>query len=364
MDHSHLAPQDAADGPKVPRSSGRAATRPRRVAAAAALPAVGVQFHGMWSSYTDTERKQVLQRLKEMGATWIRLDISWAMLQPQRGPIDAAAWGPANVDRVISMARAAGLKVLGTLWLTPAWANGGAGERVAPTDPADYGRAFAWAAERWQGKVAAWEVWNEPNSADFLVGADPAVYTGLLCSAYRSVASISPRPAVQIVYGGTMHNDTPWIEHTYRAGAAGCFDVMATHPYQAPADRGPLDGDGAQVWDFTHLGAVKALMTRYSVSTPVWVTEFGWSSHPNTGREANWERGVSEAQQADHTLQALRTLRDRYPFVTKAFVYNEREKVGEGPHQAGFGILRNDLSAKPIYRALKRTLTETTARRG
>ncbi|WP_139983459.1 cellulase family glycosylhydrolase [Nocardioides litoris] len=315
--------------------------------------AVGVQFHGLWSSYSDRDRAVALDRIAAMGARWVRIDISWAMLQPNPGAIDARGWGPQFIDHVISMAHARGLRVLGTFWLTPGWANGYAGERVAPRDPATYGRAFAWAARRWAGKVQAWEAWNEPNSGDFLVGADPTTYTRLLCAAYRSTQALpGPAPA-RVVYGGTMHNDVPWIARTYRAGAKGCFDVMATHPYQSPSGTSPLSGRGTSIWEFQHLRAVRALMVRNGDRRPVWLTEFGWSSHANTGREAGWEQGVTEAQQASFTVAALRTLRQRYPWVRRAFLYTDRANPGEGVHQAGFGLMTNDLRPKPVYHAVR-----------
>src|SRR5687767_14383037 len=146
----------------------------------AARPAFGAQFHGMWSSWDDASRARYLDQLAASGATWVRLDVSWAMLQPTSRDAYDLRWGVPFVDRVVSMITARGLQPLVTLWLTPGWANGGAGPRTLPTDPADYARAAGWAAQRWAGSVPAWEVWNEPNHPDFMVGADPVAYTRLL----------------------------------------------------------------------------------------------------------------------------------------------------------------------------------------
>lgn len=314
---------------------------------------VGVQFHGTWAHYTDDDRAVLLDRLVEMGATWVRLDVSWAMLQGSPGLIDPDAWGPRLIDGVVSMAHARGLKVLGTLWLTPAWAVPSAGERSAPRDARDYGEAFGWAAERWAGKVQAWEVWNEPNSTDFLAGATPETYTDLLRAAYEATRARSGADGVQVVYGGTMHNDVEWIERTYRAGATGHFDVMATHPYQVPADTGPFDGGGTHPWQFAHLGAVHDLMQRYQVESPLWLTELGWSSHPNTGSEPAWAKGVTEADQAAHTVAALTETARRYPFVENVFLYAARAEPGSDDHQGGYGIMSTTMQPKPVYQALR-----------
>ena len=319
---------------------------------AARGPAVGVQFHGLWTSYTDAERATVLDRLVDMGAGWVRLNMSWAMIQPERGRIDPQGWGVRFVDRVVDMASERGLKVLATFWLTPDWADPEAGSRSLPADPRDYAKALAWAAERWRGQVRAWEVWNEPNSADFLAGADPAAYADLLCAAHDALRASSATGA-DLVFGGTMHNDSDWIEAAYDAGAGACFDVMATHPYQSPSDTGPLSGSGEAEWEFSHLAQVRALMRRHGDRRPVWVTEFGWSSHRDRGDEQPWERGVSKRQQATFTVAALEALRTRFPFVRKAFLYNERARTDAGRHMKGYGLMTHGLRPKPVYRAVQ-----------
>ncbi len=314
---------------------------------------LGVQFHGLWSSYSDRGRERVLDKMVEMGATSVRLDVSWAMIQPQRGPIDPDGWGVRFVDRVVGMASERGLDVLATFWLTPPWAGGSSGERSMPADVRDYGRALAWAAERWEGQVSAWEVWNEPNSRDFLADGDPARYTRLLCAAHAAVRDSSAAGAVDVVYGGTMHNDLDWIEGTYDAGAGGCFDVMATHPYQSPSDTGPDIGGGDDEWEFEHIAELGALMRREGDTRPVWVTEVGWSTHANTGDEDPWERGVTRQDQARFTVDALERLRTRHTFVDRVFLYNERAKKGASPHQRGYGILRRGLRPRPVYGAVQ-----------
>jgi polysaccharide biosynthesis protein PslG len=315
---------------------------------------MGVQFHGTWSSYTDAQREKALTRLAAMGADWVRIDIGWTMMQPQAGRIDPQSWGVQFIDKVVRMAHSHGLKVLGTLWLTPDWARPRAGERSAPANPKTYAHALQWAAAKWKGVVQAWEVWNEPNSSDFFVGANPVTYTRLLCAAYRAVNSSPASRSVRVVYGGTMHVDVPWIDKTYRAGAKGCYDVMAVHPYQVPGDLGPAAGNGSQVWEFEHLAALHRVMVRHHDRKPVWATELGWSSHRNTASTPDWAKGVTTKQQSKFSVQALNMLDHRYRFVKKAFFYSDRANPSEGVHQAGYGILQNNLSPKPVYYGLQR----------
>jgi len=311
---------------------------------------VGVQFHGMWSMYSDTQRAYVLDKLQAAGVTSVRLDVSWAMLQPAAGT-SYDAWGTDFVDRVIGMANARGIKPLVTLWLTPAWANRARGERVLPDNPADYARVAKWSAQRWRGKVAGWEVWNEQNSPDFLVGADPVAYTKLLRTAYPAFKAGDS--ATPVVFGGLQYNDTDWLTRAYKAGARGSFDIMATHPYQGMADLAPAATDDGTMWRLTHAAAVHKLMVAWGDgSKPIWFTEFGWSTHSTAAGAPNWERGVSEATQATYLTQTATLVRQQMPYVTRMYWYNERDLSTGGIQDSNYGLLRRNLSAKPALGAL------------
>ena len=133
-------------------------------------PCVGVQFHAMWTDYTDAQRAAVLDKLDAAGTEWVRIDFGWSSLQP-KGPNSYASWYIDRADWIVNQARARGIKVLMGLGRTPRWANGGRGVNVPPNNPADYGRVAHWLADHFKGRVSAWGVWNEPNHSYFWKGA-------------------------------------------------------------------------------------------------------------------------------------------------------------------------------------------------
>lgn len=318
--------------------------------AAGNAPTVGSQFHGMWSNYTDAERAQALDTLAANGVQSVRLDVSWAMLQPD-GPGRYSDWGVGFVDRVLTMIADRGMEPLVMLWMTPAWANGGKDERTLPDDPQAYAEAARWAASRWAGTVSAWEVWNEPNADAFMRGEDPVAYAQLLRAAYPAIKA--GNPSAKVVFGGTMYNDVDWIRKALEAGAAGSYDVMATHPYMAIADAPPELQDGTK-WTLRYARAVYDLMVATGDGDkPIWFTEFGWSSHPNTGSEANWQRGVTPQQQADYLVRTLRLVQAEMPFVTNVFWYNERDRTDGDVQLNNYGLMTSDLRPKPVLLALK-----------
>ncbi|MDP8993049.1 MAG: cellulase family glycosylhydrolase, partial [Actinomycetota bacterium] len=163
--------------------------------ARASTPSVGVQFHGTWSDYSDEDRLAVLDKLAAAGVDWVRIDLGWRTFQ-ENDKAEVSEWYADRADRAVDAARERGLKVLATLLDTPSWANGGRAKQVPPSDPADYSRFARCAAAHFRGRVAAWEVWNEPNFESFWDGADPARYAALLRAAHPAIKAGDPEALV------------------------------------------------------------------------------------------------------------------------------------------------------------------------
>ena len=319
-----------------------------------ARPNIGVQFHCTWSNYSDARRRAVVTKLAAAGVKTVRIDIGWRSLEPTR-PRRVSAWHVRLADRCVDLARAAGMEVLVTLLWTPAWATGG-DSATPPSRAADFARFARWTARHFRGRVSAYEVWNEPDDARFWKGG-VAQYVRLLRAAYPAIKAGDSN--AQVVFAGTVHNNTRWISAAYRAGAKGAFDVMATHPYQGVGDEPPeVVGDAGSWWLLTHVAAVHELMVRHGDGRkPIWFTEFGWSVHDNEAETAPWKRGVTAETQAAYLVRAIALMRARFPYVARAFWYKDAAAAGEDAHQAGYGLLRADLSPRPAYTALKTVLT-------
>ena len=351
-----LAPQRSSSlSHSAPVSSDR---QKKRAASAAAVdgPQMGVMFHCGWTDYTDAQRAAVLDKLRAAGVKWVRIDIGWSSLQ-EVGRFQLSKWYVDVIDRCANMARARGISVLGILLRTPAWANGGKDVNTPPLDNSDFAWIAQWAADHFRGRIAAWEIWNEPDpaQASWSWAGTPAQYVQLLKAAYPAIKRGDPNALV--VFGGTSSNDESFIAAAYANGAAGSFDVMATHPYQAVANAAPeYVGDGRNWW-FARLGAVRKLMVRNGdADKPIWFTEFGWSSHENWNGAPNWQLGVTPDQQGQYLVRAIQYTKVHYPYVSNMFWYGERNRTGTDAQNANYGLLTNDLSEKPAYRALKNYL--------
>ncbi|WP_341229587.1 cellulase family glycosylhydrolase [Nocardioides salarius] len=319
------------------------------------LPSLGLQFHGTWTHYDAAERDEVLDRIEASGASWVRLDVGWAMLQPRPGGFDEG-WAVPLVDEVMDQLRERDLKVLVMFWLTPSWASSEPDDFTAqytsPDDAGDYADALGEVAQRWGDVVDAYEIWNEPNLEVFYHGTDPETYAELLCAAYPVVRREDP--GARVVFGGLMYNDDDWLQRAYDAGAGGCFDVMSVHSYQAPADSAPSVEDDGEVWNLRNLDEVRETMIENGDRLPVWITEFGWSVHDNDAETEPWRRGVDEATQARYAAEALTLLAEDFAYVGAAFWYKDAandESTDE--HQEGYAMLDEERRPRPVWQAFR-----------
>lgn len=318
-------------------------------------PEVGVQLHAMWIDMDTTTRRATMDLLAAAGTSWIRVDVGWSSLE-EDGPEPDPYW-TGRTREVLSDARARGLEVLVTLWRTPSWENGDAGVYAPPRDAGQYERFTRWFAGEFGDLVGAYEIWNEPNQSDFFEGT-AADYVRVLKAGYRGLHAGDPNATV--VLGGPAYNDTDWLAEVYAAGAQGYFDVMSTHPYLAPSDAAP-ETEGDEIWLLTHVAAVKRLMDRYGDSAkPIWFTEFGWFTQQGP-TDQPWDRPVTEQQQGEYLVRTIDLVAERYPYVTHVFWYNARDRDSGNPRNDSYGLLRRDLTPKPVYQALKARLAATTS---
>ena len=320
-------------------------------------PNVGVHSHVLWEEYDNAGRRQVLDQLAEAGVGWIRLDIGWATLEETgRGKI--GQWYVNRLDWVLKEAAARNIKVLGMLWTTPKWANGGKDWNVPPTNVREYARAARWLANRFKGRVAAWELWNEASDEYFWNG-DVATYAALVRATYPAIKAADPKATV--VVGGTVYNDDKWLAEAYDAGIGGNFDALSTHPYMGPSNMPPELVDNGTIWRIDHVRAVHDLMVaRGDGDKPIWFTEFGWSSHENTADTEPWNLGVTEAVQAEFLVRGMAQIAKNYPYVTHVFWYSDRDTDTGEAQDDNRGLLRRDFSPKPALEALKAAFNPTT----
>jgi hypothetical protein len=322
------------------------------VAAAVALPSTaqaaqpGVVPDLTWAT-SSADQDRTAGALRDVGARWVRLNANWADAEPSKGRY--SSWWLAHYDRAVALARSAGARIVMLSYQSPSWASGSSNRETPPRDPADFARFMGFLANRYAGQVEAYEVWNEENIDRFWsTGPSAAQYTQLLKASYNAIKAADA--GAKVVFGGTSLSDYDFIEAAYAAGAKGHFDVMSVHPYSCHAPNVVhRHGNGRIAKDsFAAYREVRALMAARDDAKPIWFTEFGWST-------TSQSCGVSESQQADYLVEALRFI-EQDPYVEVALWYNFRNNYwnhDEDHIEARYGLMRTDFSPKPAYHALK-----------
>ncbi|MCB0916799.1 MAG: cellulase family glycosylhydrolase, partial [Actinobacteria bacterium] len=215
----------------------------------------------------------VLDTLKANGVTTVRMDVSWEMLAPKSATWDSA--GFKNVSGVIKMITDRGLTPMVMIWMTPSWLTGSADELIPPRTASELRQwqAFTQELAARFPQVIDWEIWNEPNSDDFMRGASATDYAKVLASAYRGIKA--GNADARVIFGGTQYIDTPWIVSALKAGAQGKYDVMGVHPYMAVGNLTPDAPDTDGIWRMRHLPTLRNAMLAVGDDKPIWFTEFG-----------------------------------------------------------------------------------------
>jgi hypothetical protein len=253
-----------------------------------------------------------------LGFTHVKHTFAWRDMEPARGE-----WDFSQSDRILDELEARNIQLIARLGQVPEWAA--TGEIISEnseshdTPPSDMD---AWAhycrtvAERYQGRIAAYQIWNEPNLAREWGGQipDAAAYVEVLrvCSeAIRAVdsevilisAGLSPTGNFDV----TAQRDDIYLDAMYQAGFQQYIDVVGVHaPGYAPPTYGPDDAerDGIGRWaSFRRIEDLRKIMLQYDdAARQMAIMEFGWTTD-RVNSDYAWF-AVTEDQQAEYIVEA------------------------------------------------------------
>ena len=291
------------------------------------------------------------------GSKYARFFVLWSDVEGTRGAFDNLLVSTYQTE--FSRLNAAGVKPVVVIMGAPSWANGSGDRFVPPANPADFGAFTGAFAARLRGRVAAYEIWNEPDEAAFWHGSAPSVakYAALLRASYPAIKAADP--SAMVVTGPTTGNNYDWIDGLYNNGAKGSFDAVAVHTDTACLDRGPdaFYRDGGQIGQYSFLGyqTVHGVMAAHGDGgTPIWMTEMGWSSTTKTCSRGAWAGqkpgGVGEANQAAYLKEAFHCM-SFDPYVQVAMWFNLQDLGAADSEINRYGLLRADHSPKPSWAA-------------
>lgn len=310
-------------------------------------PLGGVNAMGIDFGTSSARVDQQIAWAHSLDAHAIRVEIPWSTLEPRRGRIDPQAL--AFADHLVNQAASAGIKVVALAIWSPCWASSaptsllrkcrpgdgsGKAQAWAPSDPGAYGSFVAFLAARYGTKLAAIEVWNEPDQSNesYFAGPNKAQrYAALLRTAYRAIKRADP--TLPVLGGSLVGSNGAFLKALYAAGIKGYYDGLSVHFYNLV---------------LASLRYLHEVQLANHDTKPLWLNEFGWSSCWPHQRIQQEQGCVTKQAQAANLANVFRSLA-RTPWVAAEIVYelqgSRREDFGvlteTGVHKPSFGTLRS-----------------------
>jgi polysaccharide biosynthesis protein PslG len=296
------------------------------------------------------EADRAIAQARALHAKVVRTEVPWSILEP-RGLSQIEPRSLAFADRLVSDAATAGIRVILLVDSTPCWASsapvslrhacvpGEASKANAwpPSSPANYAAFVAYLAKRYGTRLAAIEIWNEPDQANqlYFAGPDkPRRYAAILRAAYPAIKHANSK--VLVLAGSLVGSNGVFLRALYAAGIKGSYDGLAVHFYNLT---------------LASLRSIHEVQLANGDTKPLWLDEFGWSSCYPRHKTQQEQACVTAQTQATNLANTFRAV-SHTDYIAAAVVY----KLQNTP-QEEFGVLSSSGALKPAFTALSRALS-------
>lgn len=338
-----------------------------RVARTAPLR-VGIAYGDVLTFMDGGQLARALDDARDVGAHWVRADLSWADVQPT----SSLSYHWSAYDRIVAGASARGLHVLPILISTPSWARPAGCDQQSchPARVDAFARFVRAAATRYARRgVHTWEIWNEPNTLGSWKPAPSAGdYLALLRASARAIRAVD-RSAFIVSGGlaavGTAAGNVSQLDFLRRFSALGgnrLVDAIGYHPYTYPF-LPSLVASFTTSWnriDQAPVSLRSVLVRDGTPRLPFWLTEYGAPTggpgDASSGVQTSTTTHVTEGRQAEIVVDAVHTaLADGG--IGALFIYSDQDLAdASGSSQGYYGIRRADGTPKPAFSALRNAL--------
>ncbi len=302
-------------------------------------PDYGMQAFLWW-------RPEVAQRdmelIRDAGFRWVKQSFAWREIEGTgKGNYD---WDV--TDRIVEqMESIGGLNLVARLDSEPTWASGQTypnDQDVIMTPPKnlkDFGDFCFALAQRYKGRIAAYQIWNEPNLSREWGGQPPnaKAYVELLKVGYEAIKRADPNAIIISAglapttrFDNVAMPDTEYLRRMYAQGAKPYFDALGAHGagYKAPPEKPPGEvandpnfynqgdancpGPPCRIYCFRHVEDLRQIMVDNGDGNKrVVVLEFGWTIDPRPNSPYAWH-AVTEEQQADYFVRAYQYAKENW----------------------------------------------------
>jgi polysaccharide biosynthesis protein PslG len=327
------------------------ASRHAHAQLSSATPLGGVNVEGLrYGGLTLAEADRTIAVAHALHAGVVRFEVPWSILE-SRGPNQIDPGPLAYVDRLMSDAAADGIRTIMIVDGTPCWASSApaklrrrcrpgrdnAANRWPPAHPAAYATFVGYLTQRYGDRLAAIEVWNEPDQANekYFAGPNKAKrYAAILRAAYPAVKRADAN--VEVLAASLVGYNGLFLRALYAAGIKGYYDGLAVHFYSLT---------------LASIRSFRSVELAHGDSTPLWLDEFGWSSCYPRLRVQEEQACVTSQVQALNITSLYHALSGT-GYIAAVALYQMQDGGSES-----FGVLSARGVRKPAFAALRNVLT-------
>ena len=338
---------------------------------------IGVQVH-----IHREDQDAIFEHLVALDVGWVKLQVSWKIYESQPGQWDDFRLD--ELDRFISQANEKNIQVLLSVAKAPEWSRPTAEMDGPPSDLAHFQAFMERLASRYKGRVAAYELWNEPNlqrewngfplSAAHFIDLIQAGANGVDAADPQAIL-ISGAPAPTGINDGiSAIDDRQYLRSMAAAGLVGVVDAVGVHPYgwanpaesswQDPDQFAPSHNNHPSFFYADTLRDYRQILNQNGMGAlPLWSTEFGWGSYEGLNETpppgAEYMAYVNEWQQAAYTLKAYQLAREwgvNGPLII--WNLNFAPTFGSQFVESAYSLIRPDGANRPVYNSIT-TITKS-----
>lgn len=330
------------------------------------------------------KRERIVQMIADAGFVWLRQEFPWEDIEihargdfeDRRNDLDGdgepdsiSAWE--KYDNIVDLAEQYDLKLQVRLSNPPSWthADPAIGTFAPPDDLQDYVNYATTVAERYQGRVQHYQIWNEPNiypewGERFV---DPAGYTDMLCQTYGALKAVDPDIVVisgalaqTTAMDGRNLTDLFFLQRMLDAGAGECFDVLAVQAYGL--NSGPTDRRMRPTTiTFARPVYIRDILVRNGYAhKAIWISEAAWNPVPDPDDvadvDARYNFGqVTEQQAARYMVGAYERQMREWNYTGVMFYWFFKRAADFERNQSFyyFRMVEPDFTPLPIYDAMR-----------
>ncbi len=276
---------------------------------------VGLNVHWALGGVNNDLDSLYRSRLAESKTRWVREHFNTEVFFDDR----PQAWYD-RYDYVMSEYAKRDYKVVGML------AYGKEADDYRPPVEAEWRTYLQFIVGRYKDYVDVWEVWNEPDSPDYLEPNNPEAFQRIMEIGYEVIKEIDPTAVV--LNGGLTWPNYYFAEPMYQ-NYGDSFDALAIHVYYC--------NDWSQLsYEMENLAN---MVDKYRPGERFWITELGCS----TGGT-----GITESQQRSYVQELTENLINTGR-VENILLYNIRNYDWRGSYEDNFGLLDVNMNPRPIW---------------